>query len=98
MGHAGQGEKHRCRPAGGFRSVFIGDSYLEFQLTRLTVPGGSGAALHQGRGQPNAEMINLGISATDPRSYYYRMLRDVAFALSPGCARSVLLFGQRLPL
>ena len=33
-------------------------------------------------GQPNAEMINLGISATGPRSYYYR-LRDVAFALSP---------------
>ena len=34
-------ERSIAKPAGGgFRSVFIGDSYLEFQLTRLTVPGG----------------------------------------------------------
>jgi hypothetical protein len=65
----------------GFRAVFIGDSYLEFQLTRLTLPGEVERRFVEA-GRPNAEMINLGISATGPRSYYYR-LRDVAFALSP---------------
>ena len=75
-------ERSIAKPAGGgFRSVFIGDSYLEFQLTRVTVPGEVERRFIEA-GQPNAEMINLGISATDPRSYYYRM-RDVAFALSP---------------
>ncbi len=75
-------ERSVAKPAsGGFRSVFVGDSYLEFQLTRLTVPGEVERRFIEG-GQPNAEMINLGISATGPRSYYYR-LRDVAFALSP---------------
>ncbi|MDB5489353.1 MAG: hypothetical protein JWQ58_3068 [Reyranella sp.] len=75
-------ERSIAKPAGGgFRSVFIGDSYLEFQLTRLTVPGEVERRFIEA-GQPNAEMINLGISATGPRSYYYR-LRDVGFALSP---------------
>ena len=75
-------ERSVAKPAGGgFRSVFIGDSYLEFQLTRLTVPGEVERRFIEA-GQPNAEMINLGISATGPRSYYYR-LRDVGLALSP---------------
>lgn len=75
-------ERRVAKPAGGgFRSVFVGDSFLEFQLTRLTVPG-EVERLFIASGQPDAEMINLGISATGPRSYYYR-LRDVAFALSP---------------
>lgn len=75
-------ERSIAKPAGGgFRGVFIGDSYLEFQLTRLTVPGEVERRFIEA-GQPKAEMINLGISATGPRSYYYR-LRDVAFALSP---------------
>ena len=67
--------------ASGFRAVFIGDSYLEFQLTRLNLPGEVERRFIEA-GQPNAEMINLGISATGPHSYYYR-LRDVALALSP---------------
>ena len=50
-------------------------------MTRLTLPGEVERRFVEA-GQPNAEMINLGISATGPRSYYYR-LRDVAFALSP---------------
>lgn len=75
-------ERSIAKPAGGgYRAVFIGDSYLEFQLTRLTVPGEVERRFIEA-GQPKAEMINLGISATGPRSYYYRM-RDVAFALSP---------------
>ena len=75
-------ERSVAKPAGsGFRSVFIGDSYLEYQLTRLTVPG-EVERLFIEAGQPNAEMISLGVSGTGPRSYYYR-LRDVAFALSP---------------
>ena len=75
-------ERSIAKPAnGGFRAVFVGDSYLEFQLTRLTLPG-EVERRFIAAGQPNAEMINLGISATGPRSYYYRM-RDVAFSLSP---------------
>ena len=75
-------ERSIAKPANGsFRTVFIGDSYLEFQLTRLTLPG-EVEERFIAAGQPKAEMINLGISATGPRSYYYRM-RDVAFALSP---------------
>lgn len=75
-------ERSLAKPAsGGFRTVFIGDSYLEFQLTRPTLPGEVERRFIEA-GQPKAEMINLGISATGPRSYYYRM-RDVAFALSP---------------
>lgn len=75
-------ERSIAKPAAdGIRTVFIGDSYLEFQLTRLTLPGEVERRFLEA-GQPNAEMINLGISATGPRSYYYR-LRDVAFALSP---------------
>ncbi len=75
-------ERSIARPAGGgYRAVFVGDSYLEFQLTRLTLPG-EVERRFIAAGQPNAEMINLGISATGPRSYYYRM-RDVAFFLSP---------------
>lgn len=74
-------ERSIAKQADGFRTVFIGDSYLEFQLTRLTLPGEVERRFIEA-GQPKAEMINLGISATGPRSYYYR-LRDVAFALSP---------------
>jgi hypothetical protein len=75
-------ERSIAKPAtDGFRTVFIGDSYLEFQLTRLTLPGEVERRFVEA-GQPNAEMINLGISATGPRSYYYR-LRDVALRLSP---------------
>lgn len=74
-------ERSIAKPADGFRTVFIGDSYLEFQLTRLTLPGEVERRFIEA-GHPKAEMINLGISATGPRSYYYR-LRDVAFALSP---------------
>ncbi len=81
MGHARQGTQYRQAGGSGYRAVFIGDSYLEFQLTRLTVPGEVERRFIEA-GQPKAEMINLGISATGPRSYYYRM-RDVAFALSP---------------
>jgi len=75
-------ERSVTRPAGvSFRSVFIGDSYLEFQLTRRWL------AMEVERrfvdaGAAEAEVINLGISGTGPRSYHYR-LRDVGLALKP---------------
>jgi hypothetical protein len=79
-------ERSIARPAGaGPRTVFVGDSFVE-SFTRTSLP----ATVEQqlASGGYKGEMINLGISATGPRSYYYRM-RDVALALSPD---QVLLF------
>lgn len=64
-----------------FRSVFVGDSLVEFGLNRLTVPGAVERLAQQG-GLKGFEAIDLGISGTNPRSYYYRT-RDVALSLSP---------------
>ncbi|MDP2376750.1 SGNH/GDSL hydrolase family protein [Reyranella sp.] len=75
-------ERSVAKPAGvGFRSVFIGDSFLEALPTSRSLP----AAVEQrfaAVGRTDTEAINLGVSGTSPPSYYYR-LRDVALKLSP---------------
>jgi hypothetical protein len=70
------------RPANvRFRSVFVGDSFLEGLYTHAPI-----SQLIEQRwaaeSYPNAEAINLGIAATGPRQYYYRIKR-VALALNP---------------
>jgi hypothetical protein len=68
------------------RVVFVGDSFVESMFTPLSLP----AAVERqaaAAGHP-IEAINLGVGATDPRSYYYRT-RDVALKLSPD---ALLLF------
>lgn len=64
-----------------FRSIFDGDSFVEFTLNRQSLPAAveERAAQH---GVTGFEAIDLGISGTNPRSYYYRM-RDVALTMSP---------------
>jgi len=69
-------------PAYRARAVFVGDSFVEASFARLSLPG----SVEAERG--GVEAINLGISATGPTSYYYR-LRDVGLELSPDV---VLLF------
>jgi len=69
-------------PAYRARAVAIGDSFAEASFARRSLPASVEAALG------GVEAIDLGISATGPPSYYYR-LRDVGLELSPDV---VLLF------
>jgi hypothetical protein len=69
-------------PAFHARTVVIGDSFVEASFARQSLPASMEGALG------GVEAVNLGISATDPPSYYYR-LRDVGLKLSPDV---VLLF------
>ncbi|MBY0322073.1 MAG: hypothetical protein K2X72_25330 [Reyranella sp.] len=73
------------KPLGTWRAIFVGDSFVDSRFTPLSLP----AAVQQ-RTQPGQkiEAVNLGVPATDPRSYYFRV-RDVAVELQPD---AVLLF------
>jgi len=67
------------------RALFVGDSFVESRFTPLSLP----AAVQQRLpAADKIEAVNLGVGATDPRSYYYR-IRDVGLELSPD---AVLLF------
>jgi len=69
-------------PAYRARAIVIGDSFVEASFARQSLPASVEAELG------GVEAINLGISATGPPGYYYR-LRDVGLRLSPDI---VLLF------
>ena len=79
-------ERTVAKSPGTRRAIFIGDSFVESWFTPLTLP----AAVQQRLpgGTDRIEAVNLGVAATDPRSYYYR-IRDVALELQPD---AVLLF------
>jgi hypothetical protein len=74
-------EHSLAKPANGAsRVVFVGDSFVESAFTPLSLPA---AVQRQVEAAGDTiEAINLGVSATNPRSYYFRT-RDVALALSP---------------
>ncbi len=78
-------ERSVDKPAGAWRAIFVGDSFVDSRFTPLSLP----AAVQQ-RTPPSqkVEAVNFGVAATDPRSYYYR-IRDVAVKLQPD---AVLLF------
>jgi hypothetical protein len=63
------------------RSVLVGDSFLEGYFVRSPI-----SELIErrwaGKGRPDSEAINLGIAATGPRHYYYR-IKSVALELHP---------------
>jgi hypothetical protein len=64
-----------------YRSVLVGDSFLEGYY----IPAPISELVEQRwakEGHSDAEAINLGIAATGPRQYYYRIKR-VALALKP---------------
>ncbi len=64
-----------------YRSVLVGDSFLEGYY----IPAPISELVEQrwaSEGHTDAEAINLGIAATGPRQYYYRIKR-VALALKP---------------
>lgn len=70
------------RPAGvAFRSVLVGDSFLEGPFLRAPLSAFVEQRL-AAAGRADMEAINFGVSATGPRQYYYR-IRDIALALKP---------------
>ena len=81
----GQRDRERTlRPAPGiYRVAFVGDSFLE---DSTTVPVSLGT--ERDLGQRNVEVLNLGVSATDPDEYFYRT-KNIALPLG---ARLVVLF------
>ncbi len=68
------------------RIVFVGDSFVESAVTSLSLPKAVERRVAEKGG--SIEAIDLGVSGTNPRSYYYRS-RDVALELSPD---ALLLF------
>jgi hypothetical protein len=75
-------ERSLAKPADvSFRSVFIGDSFLEGGFTRAALPSRVEGMLVEAR-QEGVEAINLGVAGTGPEEYYYR-IRDVGLKLAP---------------
>jgi hypothetical protein len=84
-------ERSVDKAAGMFRAVFVGDSFVESRYTRLSLP-----AKVQQRLDPSEsrlEAVDLGVGATDPRSYYFR-IRDVALAIHPDALLVFLYAGN----
>ena len=79
-------ERTVAKSSGTRRAIFIGDSFVESWFTPLSLPAAVQQRLPGGANR--MEAVNLGVAATDPRSYYYR-IRDVALELQPD---AVLLF------
>jgi hypothetical protein len=70
------------RPPGvSFRSVFVGDSFLE-GVVNNTPPSEMVEGIWAKGGHGDMEAINLGVSATGPKHYYYR-IKNVALSLKP---------------
>ena len=64
-----------------FRSILVGDSFLEGVFVRAPLSAFVEARL-AAAGQTDVEAINFGVSATGPRHYYYR-IKNVGLALKP---------------
>jgi len=85
-------ERTVAKPAGGPpRVVFVGDSFVESMFTPLSLPADV-ARQSEAAGHP-IEAINLGVGATDTRSYYYRV-NDVALKLSPDAVAVFIYAGN----
>lgn len=81
------------RPPGiNFRSVLVGDSFLEGYFVRAPLPAHVEKRWAEG-GRTDMEAINFGVTATGPRQYYYR-IRDVALRLRPDVIMLVVYAGN----
>jgi len=91
----GENDRERSvqKPAGTeFRTVMVGDSFLEGAF--VTKPIGTRVEdLLQAEGHRDMEIVNLGISATAPPQYYYR-IRNVALELHPDAIVLVFFSGN----
>ncbi|WP_395714485.1 hypothetical protein [Reyranella sp.] len=75
-----------------FRSVMVGDSFLEGLMLTSPMPARVEKLLHEG-GHAEIEAINLGVTATGPRQYYYR-IRNVVTPLKPDVIVVVVYAGN----
>ncbi len=80
-------ERSLTKKPGVRRVLFLGDSFLEGGFVKHTLPEMVGRLLAD-RGVERVECVNLGISGTGPRQYYYR-LKNIGLKLGPNV---VLLF------
>lgn len=76
------------KPAGLSRTVLVGDSFLEGAFVEKSV-GARLEDIWQSEGHRDWEVMSLGISATGPPQYYYR-IRNIALSLQPDAL--VLMF------
>jgi hypothetical protein len=75
-------ERSIAKPPGvAFRSVFIGDSFLEGGFTRAALPARIEGML-VGGGHEDIEAVNLGVAGTGPIEYYYR-IKELGLDLAP---------------
>ncbi|MBS0537224.1 MAG: SGNH/GDSL hydrolase family protein [Proteobacteria bacterium] len=75
-------ERTTAKPANiSFRSLFVGDSFLEGGFTRAALPARVEGRL-VGAGREDIEAINLGVAGTSPIEYYYR-IKELGLDLSP---------------
>ena len=82
-------ERTEAKPANvRFRSIFVGDSFLEGGFTRAALPARIEGRFVEAR-QEDAEAINLGVAGTSPVEYYWR-IRQLGFGLKPDAV--VLMF------
>lgn len=75
-----------------FRSVMVGDSFLEGLMLTSPMPVRVEKLWHEA-GHAEMEAINLGVTATGPRQYYYR-IRDVVTPLKPDVIVVVVYAGN----
>lgn len=79
-------------PDVAFRTLFVGDSFLEGGFTRAALPQRVEGLLVEAR-QEDAEVINLGVAGTSPIEYFYR-IREVALKLAPDAIVLVFYSGN----
>jgi hypothetical protein len=81
------------RPADvAFRSVLVGDSFLEGLMLTSPLSARIEALWREG-GRADMEAINLGVTATGPQQYYYR-IREVVSRLKPDVVVVVVYAGN----
>lgn len=80
------------KPAGLFRTVLVGDSFLEGAFVEKSI-GMRLEELWQAEGHRDWEVMSLGISATGPPQYYYR-IRNIALSLQPDALVLVFYSGN----
>ena len=85
-------ERSIAKPAGSFRSVLVGDSFLEGGFVSETV-GERIEDIWRSHKLNDMQAINLGISATGPSQYYYR-IKNVALELNPDAIVLVFFAGN----
>lgn len=86
-------ERTVAKPQGvSARALFVGDSVLDGTFTRMPLPLRIERELAK-QGRADVEAVNLGVTSTGPREYYYR-LREVGLMLSPDAVVMMFFSGN----